>query len=501
MPVDRPASVPPPEPVIGPLLYARGTDPATGRHALSVLLAVAEGAAPPRLAAEGAVAPPRQVDRLLGLAFHRYDFSLPPAGGAYAVAGRRHAVCLGTPKDDLRVAFVSCNGKEEGDFDRPPAEREAMWERLRARHRAAPFSLMLMGGDQIYADGALAAHPDLARWAALPAQRKGRVAAGAAAERAATAFFLDRWRRSVSAAAAGALMAEVPVLAMWDDHDIFDGYGSHPAPVQDSPVGRMLYRVARRFFRLFQAGGHDPADPATLSRTLPQPGFAVLAPDLRSERRPDRVMGPAGWAALEAGMAAAPAGAPVFLVSTVPALGPRLSLVEGLHRLVPGVQKYEDDLRDQWQSRAHRAEWRRLLALAVDRAERRGPVTFLSGEIHLAARGELTTPGGAVLHQLTASGISHPPPPRAFAAGLGALGALGGAPFPGHRLALPALPGTGRRYVAERNLLVLERRGGAWRAAWELEESGPTPWLALPGPPARAAAMPGGAGRAAAGPR
>jgi hypothetical protein len=295
-----------------------------------------------------------------------------------------------------------------------------------------------------------------------------------------------------------ALMAEVPVAAMWDDHDIFDGYGSHPLPVQESPVGRMIYRVARRFFRLFQAGGHDSGDPATVTFALPQPGFSVLAPDLRSERRPDRVMGPAGWCALEAGMAAAPAGRPVFVVSTVPALGPRLSLIEGLHRLVPGAQRYEDDLRDQWQSRAHRAEWRRFLALAARRAESAGPVTFLSGEIHLAARGEMPTPAGAVLHQLTASGVSHPPPPPAFARALGALGALGEAPLAGHPIALPPVPGTGRRFVAERNVLLLERREGAWRAAWDLEQSGLTAWLALPAAAAGASAAAGRQQEAAA---
>ena len=365
-----------------------------------------------------------------------------------------------------------------------------MWDRLHARHRAAPLSLLLMGGDQIYADGALEAHPDVARWADLPPHRSGEVPATAAAETAVAAFFLDRWRRSVTAPAAAALMAEVPVAAMWDDHDIFDGYGSHPEPVQDSPVGRMLYRVARRFFRLFQAGGHDPADPATLGWTLAQPGFTVIAPDLRSERRPDRVMGPAGWRALEAAVEAAPSG-PLFLVSTVPALGPRLSLVEGLHRIVPGAQRYEDDLRDQWQSRAHRDEWRRFLALAARRAERAGPVTFLSGEIHLGARGEMTTPAGTTLHQLIASGISHPPPPRGFALALGWLGALGEAPLAGHPIALPPLPGCRKRFVAERNVLLLERRAGGWRAAWDLEQSGLTPWLGLDGDGADRAAHAG----------
>ena len=250
-------------------------------------------------------------------------------------------------------------------------------------------------------------------------------------------------------------MAQVPTCAMWDDHDIFDGYGSHPAPVQDSPLGQMVFRVARRFFRLFQAGGHGEPDAETLSRSLAQPGFRLVVPDLRSERQRRRVLGPAGWSAMEEGFAAAAPGEPVFVVSTVPALGPRLSLVEIVHRLIPGAQRYEDDLRDQWQSRAHRPEWRRFLGLAARHADTVGPVTFLSGEIHLAGHGEMRTPKGAVLHQLIASGISHPPPPRIFARALGALGALGETPLKGHPIRIRSLPGQRGRYLAERNFLLL----------------------------------------------
>ncbi|MDZ7811437.1 MAG: hypothetical protein U5L11_17070 [Arhodomonas sp.] len=65
--------------------------------------------------------------------------------------------------------------------------------------------------------------------------------------------------------------------------------------------------------------------------------------------------------------------------------------------VTPGAQKYEDDLRDQWQSRWHRDEWRRFLRLLLDTHERtEGALTVLSGEIHLATRGTLATRPGAV---------------------------------------------------------------------------------------------------------
>ncbi len=131
-------------------------------------------------------------------------------------------------------------------------------------------------------------------------------------------------------------------------------------------------------------------------------------------------MGDEGWKAFEAGLDAAPGGDRRIVVSSVPALGPRLSLVEALLDLYPGQQQYEDDLRDQWQSRGHRAEWVRFLSrLEREAVERGGPVTVVSGEIHLATRGEMRLRDGSSLHQLVASGITHPKPPAALGLGLG----------------------------------------------------------------------------------
>src|SRR3546814_18053137 len=115
------------------------------------------------------------------------------------------------------------------------------------------------------------------------------------------------------------------------------------------------------------------------------------------------------------------------------------------------LENDEDDLRDQWQSRSHRAEWRRLLELLIE-VHTRGatPVTVLSGEIHLATRGTLETAAGP-LHQLVASGITHPAPPRAYAAALGLLAQFGSSPLPAPPIRLHPLPG---RSALDRNSVV-----------------------------------------------
>ncbi|MET0257682.1 MAG: alkaline phosphatase D family protein, partial [Methylobacterium sp.] len=299
--------------------------------------------------------------------------------------------------------------------------------------------------------------------------------------------FFRRYLQAFRQPAMRELSAGVPTLMIWDDHDIFDGWGSHPPALQDSPVARGLFTAAREMFVLFQLGGSPDALPetcpdrtgASFTQGAGFPGFSVLLPDLRSERTPTRVMGETGWTAFEATLKRVAPGDRQIVVSSVPALGPRLSLIESLLDFYPGQQQYEDDLRDQWQSRAHRAEWIRFLEALEREAIETGAVTVVSGEIHLATRAEMRLRDGSVLHQLVASGITHPKPPRAMAVGLGLLSRLGHAPLRGRPVRLKALPGQKATYTAERNFLVLERAGTRWTARWNLEESGTTAPLSL----------------------
>ncbi|WP_061933561.1 alkaline phosphatase D family protein [Aureimonas sp. AU22] len=473
--------------VAGPVLYARGADGEGVR--LGLVAVTREGAPAPRLEADGAepVALALRAE-LFGHAVWGAEFSLPTGEDVgYRLDGRRFPVVTDL-SGDVAVGFVSCNGQENGDEGRSHEDRDVMWRRLATEHRARPFALLLHGGDQLYADEAVEAHPETRRWAALSINEKPGVAFDAPMEEAVRGYFFRRYLALMRQPAFAELGARVPSLMIWDDHDIFDGWGSHPAGLQESPVALGLFRAAREMFMLFQLGADPAALPltcrdrsgASFSQDARFPGFSVLLPDLRSERTPERVMGERGWEAFEAGLEAAPDGDRRIVVSSVPALGPRLSLVEALLDLYPGQQQYEDDLRDQWQSRGHRAEWARFLfAMEREAVTRGGPVTVVSGEIHLATRGEMRLSDGSSLHQLVASGITHPKPPAALGLGLGLLSRLGHSPLPGRPIRLKRLPGQARVYTAERNYLVLRRRAGHWTAAWELEESGRTAELGL----------------------
>lgn len=417
---------------------------------------------------------------------HRAIFEVPAdAPGCYWFEDQYFELASNL-SSDVRIAYVSCNGEEIADLERRASERNVMWSRLCDQHQRSGFSLLLHGGDQVYADEATHGHPLTAQWPSkVPAEATPDQLADLRSH-----LLREFVRRYIARYSCGEFLwiaARVPSLMQWDDHDICDGWGSLPDARQNSPVGQTVFSVARQTFLAFQHGCtekdlparfRDP-DASHLGWVVNAPGFRIVAPDLRSQRRRTQVMGTTGWDMMRRVEADYHAGK-TFLMSSVPLLGPRLSILEKLLTLVPRMQKYEDDLRDQWQSRAHRQEWRQMLGLLVRMAtEPAQSVSILSGEIHLATRATMAIDSHTVLHQLVASGIAHRAPPKIWAYFLGMLASLGEQPLKDHPVRIAAIPGQRCRYTAQRNFLVLARQHGSWECVWDLEHDGLTPPLRL----------------------
>ena len=143
----------------------------------------------------------------------------------------------------------------------------------RPSHGQRPFALLLHGGDQIYADEVVDAHPLARAWA------DGRNPAADPAELAGLSgalldAYAERYLALLAQPEIAHVAARIPSLAMWDDHDIVDGWGSLRPERLDSPVGRTLFAAARAAFLVFQLGeapdrvppiGLDPSGPACRS--------------------------------------------------------------------------------------------------------------------------------------------------------------------------------------------------------------------------------------------
>lgn len=474
---------------IGPVVHFRGQR--EGRAHFSVVKASAGDE--PVLSSGDRTFPMTPIGAFAGLTFYSGDLDAllgpEPRDMSYQVGERSFTCRIPADRGPLRLAYASCNGAEDEDFSAASASgRNAMWERLLRRHDEAPFHLLAMGGDQVYADGVWAV-PSLARWKTM--SRPERLEAPFTDEMQAQAesFYRDLYATVWNQPPVARAFAGIPVLMMWDDHDIVDGWGSRLPDLQDCPVARGLFGVARKAFALCQLG----SDPDSLPH-----GFAdgsgrhfgwsgdygparIVVPDLRSERTRRRVLGEAGAPFLRKaldpaiGVEKAADGrdrpGTLLFISSIPMVNVDLSLLErAVAPLMPWIDLYQDDLRDQWMSYAHAGEWRRVMEMLFAWAERRGPVAVLSGEIHLAALGRASRETRRI-EQFIASGIAHPAPPPAFARVLDRL-----ARRARHRsdikLAMQPLA-DGRVFVSERNWLEMEVEGnGSMSAVLHAETSG-----------------------------
>jgi hypothetical protein len=453
------------------ILFFRGLEQHDWR--LSALL-VQDGAGPPPMLEVAESEHPITACHLTGRLGHslwRYDFRVRLGATErtvdYRIGGdswRMHLPALGGP---LRIAFTACNGYEEERTGSTSPARNQLWRQLEAEHARAPFHLLLHGGDQLYADSIWREVPALAAWRRLPAGRRLAAPFTPNIAEAVTDYYFARYCWLWEQPELARIMPAVPSLMIWDDHDIFDGWGSHDPKWQACPVFRGIYAAAREQFALSQLAARADQLPA---QGFSDPGGAqfgwsyrlldrigIIAPDLRSERSLERIMGAAGSRAFVAMLEDLADCRHVLLLSSVPLLNAHEGFLERLYEALPGQHYFQLDMRDQWRSIFHRDEWLRLLRHLFAFSARTGArLTALSGEIHLGAFA-VAQHAGTKICQLTSSGIVHPPPPAPLVAFLDWMSTGPNEEIePGLRLDLLQIPGYGKRFLGARNWLALE---------------------------------------------
>ncbi len=451
-----------------------------------------------------------------GLGAWRFDVGVRLRARAqivgYQVGGQAHQFHVPARGDMPAMGYVSCNGYSSAAARKRQRAPNAMWERLKALHEGRPDSasdaqgplhLLLHGGDQVYGDDMWASIPELRTWSDrdwyLRCHDPLSPSLRAALQTHFAQLYLERWRQPAIAD----LLASVPSVMMWDDHDILDGWGSHLGMLHDSPVLQGNFEVARDAFQLFQRQMTSPSPPPA---TLPGQGVhhsayrmgpaGLLVLDMRSERRPvpepgsptalagarEQVISAEGWKAVYTWLDAQDATSMthLFVMSSIPVMHPGFAELEKLLGAMLGRQELEDDLRDHWTSPSNRAERLRLVHHLLGAGARGSRVTVLSGDVHVAALGAIESsrepslpPNASVINQLTSSGIEHPAP---AAVGLSFLEQACQTAeeldrgITGRMLPFPTLP---QRIIGARNFLSLhpDTPGGAGRywANWWVE--------------------------------
>ncbi|HWM25409.1 MAG TPA: alkaline phosphatase D family protein [Chthoniobacterales bacterium] len=329
--------------------------------------------------------------------------------------------------EEPRIAYVSCNGFSSAELARDTDEPYGLWRRLAQQQtecseipqQEKPFSLLLMGGDQVYADEIWVSRrcPELQRWNELPYDQQSNAKPNAAMRAEIEAFYdwlyIDRWKDEQMSL----MLSSIPSVMMWDDHDIFDGWGSYPKARQECAVFAKVFQEAARVFDVFQlrCSTRSRLNGTANHRTLALRfrGYQILVLDNRSERTLEQIMSDQQWHDVKGwldGTQKPPKN--LIVLTAVPVVYRSFAIAEKLFEATPWHEQLEDDVQDHWSAKRHEAERMRLIMVLLNHIDRhKNRCVILSGDVHVGALGRIwDAKRGVGLTQIISSGIVHPAP-------------------------------------------------------------------------------------------
>ncbi|KAK1780566.1 hypothetical protein QBC45DRAFT_323433 [Copromyces sp. CBS 386.78] len=333
----------------------------------------------------------------------------------------------------MNIMFHTCNGfslsVDSNQFSGP----DPMWRDVLNTHQSQPFHVMIGGGDQIYNDKCMEETELFKEWLVIKNPlTKHNTPFSAEMQDELERFYLERYAMWFSQGLFGMAASQIPMVNMYDDHDIIDGFGSYPHHFMNSPVFSGLGNVAFKYYMLFQhqsvVDETEKSEPSWILGVRPGPYIqelsrsmfmflgakvALLAVDARTERTREEVIREDTWkrimdrcyGEIENGkvehllvLLGVPVAYPRLvwleniltsrLMDPVKALG-KAGIFKNLLNHFDGGVEVLDDLDDHWTAKNHKEERAIVIEdlqdLAADKSVR---VTILSGDVHLAAIGQ-----------------------------------------------------------------------------------------------------------------
>lgn len=331
--------------------------------------------------------------------------------------------------ENPKLAYASCNGVSKADLVNKVSEPFRLWREMAEQHRENRFSLLVMGGDQVYADSIWDKVPELSEWALLNADEQKKRQASTRMTSQIDRFYSKLYAQRWADVNMSYIFSSVPSIMMWDDHDIFDGWGSFPDEMQNCSVYKEIFWYAKKYFELFQVRSKNNS--ALLSPTMAHysfglsfRGYNILALDNRSQRTIRQVMGEIQWGEvinyLE-GVVENSVDNVLIVMSAVPVVYRDFSFTEYVYDATPWGERLTDDLMDHWRAKEHQGERLRLIMRLLDNARARTEKSndekiqtlILSGDVHVGCMGVITdrrVGKRLKIHQVVSSGVVHPSP-------------------------------------------------------------------------------------------
>ncbi|KND90978.1 Uncharacterized protein TOPH_04300 [Tolypocladium ophioglossoides CBS 100239] len=177
-----------------------------------------------------------------GCTFWRFNIEVELRDKQQRIAYRiNRGPCMGfwVPARDqaMNIMFYSCNGFSASAKPDELSGPDPMWRDVLNTHQTQPFHVMVGGGDQIYNDCVANECEMFDEWLDIRNPlHKHNAPFTAEMQSEMEEFYLERYCMWFSQGLFGLATSQIPMVNMYDDHDIFDGYGSYPHHDMNSPV-------------------------------------------------------------------------------------------------------------------------------------------------------------------------------------------------------------------------------------------------------------------------
>jgi len=394
-------------------------------------------------------------EKTLNYHFYRFSFDVSKSQSSYPVSysvelnGQRLENGTGNARWEFvvpgektvpKVGFASCNGDDKRLPDKMTEDDFVMWDRLIKAHNQEEFDYsfhcLLLGGDQIYADpiwdnvGYFSDHNLLGRKSSKTIAAHTIASSDMQSFRhQVEKFYEDLYVGCWSRPEVSKVLASIPSMMMWDDHDIFDGWGSYPDALQQCEIFVTIFSIAKKYFELFQIRSNQNASLIStdhFSQRVSFRNYEILVLDNRSHRTPDQIMSDSQYSKLEAinhdGLfSACPSSLQPqrVLLFVVPVPIAHLNYKKRAEGWLAWFSKnnfrksLDDDALDHWDHHRHEGEQKKLIDLIYAFGDEHDPkyVHIVSGDVHSAGAGriERTTSEPRYVNQLISSAIVYKP--------------------------------------------------------------------------------------------
>ncbi|KAL4881616.1 hypothetical protein BJY04DRAFT_227711 [Aspergillus karnatakaensis] len=355
----------------------------------------------------------------------------------------------------MNIMFHSGNGFSPGTDSNRFCGPDPMWRDVLNEHQTRPFHVMIGGGDQIFNDKVTADSAHFQDWLKIrDLSEKYDSPFNAEFKAEIENAYLENYSKWFSQGLFSLANSQIPMVNIWNDHEILEGFGSYPEEFMSSAVISGIGNLAFKYYLLFQHHSvpeeTEVEEPSWILGPEPGPyidqrsrhlfmslgdGVAFLGLDCRTERTSDEILSEHSsdliWDRCHREIVRGETKHLIVLLS-IPIAYPRAAMVKnilnsrqslGKAGLFGGlVNRHGTKVEifdDHWTAKHHKSERKYLIEDLQDlAAEKSIRVTILSGDVHLAAIGQFySNPSLNIpkdkdyryMPNIISSGIAHTP--------------------------------------------------------------------------------------------